>query len=79
MSRISKKGHRTVQTDGAPCSPSMGLMRKQLFQREFRYRIYQNVPFFIKELDIQPLIDSGKLKMTLPEKPKSSKQKYVRT
>lgn len=28
---------------------------------------------------IQPLIDSGKLKMTLPEKPKSSKQKYVRT
>lgn len=27
---------------------------------------------------IQPLIDSGKLKMTLPEKPKSSKQKYVR-
>lgn len=27
---------------------------------------------------IQPLIDSGKLKMTLPEKPKSSKQKYIR-
>lgn len=27
---------------------------------------------------IQPLVDSGKLKMTLPEKPKSSKQKYVR-
>lgn len=27
---------------------------------------------------IQPLIDNGRLKMTLPEKPKSSKQKYVR-
>lgn len=27
---------------------------------------------------IQPLIDSGKLKLTLPEKPKSSKQKFVK-
>lgn len=27
---------------------------------------------------VQPLIDSGKLKLTLPEKPKSSKQKYVK-
>lgn len=27
---------------------------------------------------IQPLIDDGRLKMTLPEKPKSSRQKYVR-
>ena len=27
---------------------------------------------------VQPLIDSGKLKLTLPEKPKSSKQKFVK-
>lgn len=27
---------------------------------------------------IQPLVDSGKLELTLPEKPKSSKQKFVR-
>lgn len=27
---------------------------------------------------IQPLVDSGKLKLTLPEKPKSSKQKFVK-
>lgn len=27
---------------------------------------------------IQPLIDSGKIKLTLPDKPKSSKQKYVK-
>lgn len=27
---------------------------------------------------IQPLIDKGKLKMTLPDKPKSSKQKFVK-
>ena len=28
---------------------------------------------------VNPLIEAGKLKMTLPEKPKSSKQKYVKT
>lgn len=28
---------------------------------------------------VQPLVDSGKLKMTLPEKPKSSKQKFVKS
>lgn len=27
---------------------------------------------------VQPLVDSGKLKLTLPEKPRSSKQKYVK-
>lgn len=27
---------------------------------------------------VQPLVDSGRLKLTLPEKPKSSKQKYVK-
>lgn len=27
---------------------------------------------------VQPLVDSGKLKMTIPEKPKSSKQKFVK-
>ncbi len=27
---------------------------------------------------VQPLVDSGKLKLTLPEKPKSSKQKFVK-
>lgn len=27
---------------------------------------------------VQPLLDAGKLKMTLPEKPKSSKQKFVK-
>ena len=27
---------------------------------------------------VQPLIDSGKLKLTIPEKPKSSKQKFVK-
>ena len=27
---------------------------------------------------VQPLIDSGKLKLTLPEKPKSSKQKFIK-
>ena len=27
---------------------------------------------------IQPLLESGKLKQTLPEKPKSSKQRYVK-
>lgn len=27
---------------------------------------------------VQPLVDSGKLKMTMPEKPKSSKQKFVK-
>lgn len=27
---------------------------------------------------IQPLVDSGKIKLTLPEKPKSSKQKFVK-
>lgn len=27
---------------------------------------------------VQPLVDSGKLEMTLPEKPKSSKQKFVK-
>lgn len=27
---------------------------------------------------VQPLVDEGKLKMTIPEKPKSSKQQYVR-
>lgn len=28
---------------------------------------------------VQPLIDSGRLKLTLPEKPKSSKQRYVKS
>lgn len=28
---------------------------------------------------VQPLIDSGKLKLTLPEKPRSSKQKFVKS
>lgn len=28
---------------------------------------------------VQPLIDEGKIKLTIPEKPKSTKQKYVRT
>ena len=28
---------------------------------------------------VQPLIDAGKLMLTIPEKPKSTKQKYVRT
>lgn len=27
---------------------------------------------------VQPLVDSGRLKMTLPEKPKSSKQKFIK-
>lgn len=27
---------------------------------------------------VQPLVDSGRLKLTLPEKPKSSKQRYVK-
>ncbi len=27
---------------------------------------------------VQPLVDSGRLKLTLPEKPKSSKQRFVR-
>ena len=27
---------------------------------------------------VQPLVNSGKLKLTLPEKPKSSKQKFVK-
>ena len=32
---------------------------------------------FVMSKFIQPLIESGKLKLTLPDKPKSSKQKYV--
>ncbi len=32
---------------------------------------------FVMSKLIQPLIEAGKLKLTLPEKPKSSKQKYV--
>lgn len=28
---------------------------------------------------VQPLVDSGKLKLTIPEKPKSSKQKFVKS
>lgn len=27
---------------------------------------------------VQPMIDAGKIKLTIPEKPKSSKQKYIR-
>ena len=27
---------------------------------------------------VQPLLESGALKLTLPEKPKSSKQRYVK-
>lgn len=32
---------------------------------------------FVMSKLIQPLIEAGKLKLTLPEKPKSSKQKYI--
>ena len=32
---------------------------------------------FVMSKLIQPLIEAGKLKLTLPDKPKSSKQKYV--
>lgn len=28
---------------------------------------------------VAPLVESGKLKMTLPDKPKSSKQRFVRS
>jgi ATP-dependent DNA helicase RecG len=33
--------------------------------------------FTMKQI-VQPLVESGKLKMTIPEKPKSYKQKYVK-
>lgn len=32
---------------------------------------------YFRQTFIDPLLDSGKLKMTIPDKPNSSKQKYV--
>ena len=32
---------------------------------------------YFRQTFIDPLLDSGRLKMTIPEKPNSSKQKYV--
>jgi ATP-dependent DNA helicase RecG len=36
-----------------------------------------NREYFRKKV-IKPLLDNGKLKMTIPDKPKSIKQKYVK-
>lgn len=33
--------------------------------------------YFMSKI-VQPLIDDGKIALTLPDKPKSSKQRYVR-
>ena len=35
--------------------------------------------FYTMSHIVQPLLDSGALKLTLPEKPKSSKQRYVKS
>lgn len=34
--------------------------------------------YYVMTTMVQPLIDSGKLKMTMPDKPKSKNQKYIR-
>ena len=34
---------------------------------------------YFRENYIRPLLDAGKLKMTIPDKPNSKNQKYVKT
>jgi ATP-dependent DNA helicase RecG len=38
---------------------------------------YRNLTYFTRKY-LAPLVESGKLKLTLPDKPKSQNQKYVR-
>ena len=34
------------------------------------------IPYYMSKI-VQPLLDAGKLGLTMPDKPKSSKQRYV--
>ena len=68
-SSLSEKGYGSAKDIIAFCSIPRSRDELQKFTGYSRYYTMSKI--------VQPLVDSGKIVLTIPDKPKSAKQKYV--
>lgn len=57
--------------------PLLEFCRTPKTRREIADYLGINTVFYVMQHYVQPLLENGKLEMTIPEKPKSRNQKYV--